>query len=1673
MADPLSIAASLIAVVQVSSSIINACYDYRRGVKGAKKEVGRMLSEAQGLRNVVEQLLHMVQPDDDETPDDESDDGAVDTEKPQRPSPLPVLKQLISADNGPVTHCLSELQAIEKKLLRPMLLWKGQQQDGSVATVPRSPKVLGLAQVLLWPLREREMLDSLEMIQRLRGLISLALSADTASTVLAIHETTQSIRASQALQEMQIAQVAARDIESQRAARRAQQSERVQMLCKAISGWLSPIPVAARHKQMSSCRSKDTGRWLLDTKDFQAWARPEAAAVEVPSFWMHGIPGSGKTVLASNVIDHLQSAPGADADPLGSKDVAIAYFYFDFGNTAMSRTDNMLRLLLCQLGLRRTRKGSPYILQPLYDMACRHLGTGEQSHLFQSSSCDPHDSSDTGLGHLDHRIESTSSLQWIRRNDTMPTPHGEPSQPSTEELLGTLRDCIRELQQSKPQGHDVFIILDALDECSDREELLQCLGEMLAWHQNKLASEDCGSFRIFLTSRHIPDIAQFLDGYDQKSVASGSLRSCCLSSDLVQGDIKTFVQSQLASNPRLRRWPPELRKEIQTSLTDGARGMFRWADCQLAMLQKCATVRAIRKALASLPQSLSETYAQTLLGIEPFYRLYAVRILLWAAVSTKPLELNAAADFLAVEVDDVEDGHYFDEENRVPDIHEIALLCTSLVKATPGGTPTFPDNETGIELSLAHYTVQEYVLSDLFFTGFLGSCAEDLPPSIHDITTPALAHAYTARTMLHYLLSLRDPLTQDVLASRHLARHAAESWPYHYKEAGKNGQDILQPFVNALFGSSGADSANEPYNNWCRLHDATMAWRPPQLDRAVFPPPLYTACILGLDAVVDLLLAAGADPDAGGDIHKSCVQAAAFSGHLYIVRSLLAAGADPCRGGGLFHTPLVAATAANHGDIVAELLKHKDIKPDEPSFATSATALLRACQDNRVEIVKRLVAAGADTNRFHMKSAESNPFCTACRRGHLECVAVMLPVTTFDTIERFFKSINHASHTLPPGLDEPTAMALITLIGTTTSIHRLRYSMSKNLMKVASPLMMRQFREQILSHKMITLTPSRADEQGQESTNTNAALQSPIPSSGNDLEFLRACENRQFDLAKQLLAGGHVNARGALCERDGELIFPLLAAVEGRNLELARLRLEQGADVRLGSFRHGPPLTRAAYNGDLNMVRLLVEEGKADVNLATSQHGTALQSAVAVGDLPTVDYLLQHGAQTDLVPGDDNGYRLVNYCPGDSYPHQRHAFYTPLQIAIVGSRLRIVKRLLEAGADPNQVPLERKWVPSLITSGDCFTNTFTFVPYRQTPLSLASEDGNAETIRLLLSAGADPLEKQRLLINELPHSIEPALHQIIARELSLEPAIALIRGGIDPNEVVHNTNGVSIHTTHLATLCRYIGQVDTVDTRLDGHKQASHVDKSSVALILIEALLSAGADPTKSSVLKEHHEPPLHTLVRVAGPNTAHVVAAMRAFLTHTAVDVDIDAADASGEGWTALHIAVRYGRADLVAALLDGFEMPNGAIKRANPAVALRNGSTALHYAVSENQLSCLEELARVKDGRLPCMQLNQQDALGWTPLHWAVHDGSSDVVAWLLKQDGIDITIQDPGTGMTVRDFAILRLQDSRWFAEEQPGGREPSELGTGLAPTQHEEWQRRQAVLEMIDEHLKAEA
>jgi hypothetical protein len=105
-----------------------------------------------------------------------------------------------------------------------------------------------------------------------------------------------------------------------------------------IRDWLSAPDPSTNYQEALKQRQNETGLWFIESNQYLEWKNGVCS-----SLWLHGIPGCGKTILSStilqNVLEHCKSDPGK----------VVAYFFFDFNDTRKQSSELMVRSLVCQL----------------------------------------------------------------------------------------------------------------------------------------------------------------------------------------------------------------------------------------------------------------------------------------------------------------------------------------------------------------------------------------------------------------------------------------------------------------------------------------------------------------------------------------------------------------------------------------------------------------------------------------------------------------------------------------------------------------------------------------------------------------------------------------------------------------------------------------------------------------------------------------------------------------------------------------------------------------------------------------------------------------------------------------------------------------------------------------------------------------------------------------------------------------------------------------------------------------------------------------------------------------------------------------------------------------------------------------------------------------------------
>ena len=123
---------------------------------------------------------------------------------------------------------------------------------------------------------------------------------------------------------------------------------------QAILDWLTPIDYADQQSDFIGRRQEGTGQWLLESAEFHAWVETDKQTLFCP-----GIPGAGKTIITSIVVEELTTRFHDD------KSIGIAYLYCNFRRRDEQKVDALLASLLKQLA--ECKSFLPSSVKGLYD----------------------------------------------------------------------------------------------------------------------------------------------------------------------------------------------------------------------------------------------------------------------------------------------------------------------------------------------------------------------------------------------------------------------------------------------------------------------------------------------------------------------------------------------------------------------------------------------------------------------------------------------------------------------------------------------------------------------------------------------------------------------------------------------------------------------------------------------------------------------------------------------------------------------------------------------------------------------------------------------------------------------------------------------------------------------------------------------------------------------------------------------------------------------------------------------------------------------------------------------------------------------------------------------------------------------------------------------------------
>lgn len=281
---------------------------------------------------------------------------------------------------------------------------------------------------------------------------------------------------------------------------------------------------------------------------------------------------------------------------------------------------------------------------------------------------------------LAQRLSNITALESLHRVYATSTP-------PTEELLEVLRHMLQSFQRA-------YIVVDALDECTDQEELFDFLKTVRSWNMESLC--------VLVTSRDEPNIRNALDPEGTQEVA--------LQNPAVDEDIALLIAETLDKDARLQEWS-DMFPEIKAKLTEGAKGMFRWVKCQFQTLYGCPNRAEVRRALNDLPENLDKCYERVLRRVPQRYCDYTLRVLQWLCIADKSVR---ADHIMAAFAANIGDNPCIDLDCRFNSSEKVLGLCPGFIiisSMTNYNTSTRKDTLVPC-FQIAHYSVKEYLLSN-------------------------------------------------------------------------------------------------------------------------------------------------------------------------------------------------------------------------------------------------------------------------------------------------------------------------------------------------------------------------------------------------------------------------------------------------------------------------------------------------------------------------------------------------------------------------------------------------------------------------------------------------------------------------------------------------------------------------------------------------------------------------------------------------------------------------------------------------------------------------------------------------------------------------------------------------------------------------------------------------
>ncbi|KAB2570628.1 Ankyrin-1 [Lasiodiplodia theobromae] len=486
-------------------------------------------------------------------------------------------------------------------------------------------------------------------------------------------------------------------------------------------GWLvDSSQLQNQHRNNLQSMYRGSCDWIFGHESYSLWLGQRNPRI----LWLFGKAGFGKSFISSAVIDAI--SPVDRQQNSESAPPIVIYFFCRSGNDASQKSNRIMLHLLMQL----FDHSSP---ERLSKIPRGGLGPDELATLQRCMDA---------INTAKQRFENSDTSQLKERTARNMGVSG------LQKVIGDLTQAL---------GKNVFIVLDALDECSDWSDcdLLDALTDLTAGNS---------MIHLMITSRPEPSI---VDAFHAKP---GHIW-CKLevNKERTGPGIASYVDEELKLVKPLRE---SQRLEARDVIMEKSEGMFQWASAALETLKSPTSAAAFNKAIENLPQGMDNLYRKKLLSLDANHRDWSLVALRWLVCGEGSINAEPIADEIqriylqddAKKNDgypESEPGEHSSQKENEADQQENAgemdgSLYSIIINALKEHAREFLTLGSGSTVAVTHASVREWIERDAheIKTHLCQSCKDRQRRESTLEAAPKWGHLIMARNIL---VTLNNP----------------------------------------------------------------------------------------------------------------------------------------------------------------------------------------------------------------------------------------------------------------------------------------------------------------------------------------------------------------------------------------------------------------------------------------------------------------------------------------------------------------------------------------------------------------------------------------------------------------------------------------------------------------------------------------------------------------------------------------------------------------------------------------------------------------------------------------------------------------------------------------------------------------------------------------------------